>query len=59
MNLKWRLGLKNSIGLDSVSQGGGLVMLWHESLQVVLLVMNNHFIDVCVKYTDSNLCVEV
>jgi hypothetical protein len=26
MNLKWRLGLKNSIGVDSLGQGGGIVL---------------------------------
>jgi hypothetical protein len=26
MNLKWRLGLKNSVGVDSLGQGGGLVL---------------------------------
>jgi hypothetical protein len=34
MNLKWRLGLKNAVGVDSIGQGGGLVLLWHESLEV-------------------------
>jgi hypothetical protein len=54
MNLKWRLGLKNAIGVDSIGQGGGLVLFWYESLQVVLLGMSNHFIDVRVKDVDSN-----
>jgi exonuclease III len=34
LNLKWRLGLKNAVGVDSIGQGGGLVLLWHESLEV-------------------------
>jgi hypothetical protein len=55
MNLKWRLGLKNSVGVDSIDQGGGLVLFWHESLHVVLLGMNSHFIDVHVKDSDSKL----
>jgi hypothetical protein len=55
MNLKWRLGLKNSVGVDSIGQGGGLVLFWHESLHVVLLGMNSHFIDVHVKDSDSKL----
>jgi hypothetical protein len=26
MNLKWRLGLKNYVGVDSLGQGGGIVL---------------------------------
>jgi hypothetical protein len=26
VKLKWRLGLKNSIGVDSVGEGGGIVL---------------------------------
>jgi hypothetical protein len=59
INLKWRLGLKNSVGVDSVGQGGGLVLFWHESLEVVLLGLNNHFIDVRIKDADSNLWYRV
>jgi hypothetical protein len=43
MNLKWRLRLRNSIGVDSIGQGGCLVLFWHESLQVFLLGMSNLF----------------
>jgi hypothetical protein len=49
MNLKWRLGLKNSVGVDSFGQGGGIVLFWHESLAVVLLGMCPCFTDVRVK----------
>jgi hypothetical protein len=59
MNLKWRLGLKNVIGVDSIGQGDGLALFWHESLQVDLLGMSNHFIDVHIKDVDSNVWFRV
>jgi hypothetical protein len=49
INIKWRLGLKNSVGVDSIGQGGGIVLFWHERLEVVLLGMSPHFIDIQVK----------
>jgi hypothetical protein len=55
MNLKWRLGLKNSVGVDSNGQGGGIVLFWNESIEVVLLGMSLHFIDIRVKDVDTNL----
>jgi hypothetical protein len=54
MNLKWRLGLKHSVGVDSASQRGGIVLFWHESLEVVLLGMSPRFIDVKIKDVSSN-----
>jgi exonuclease III len=54
MNLKWRLGLKHSVGVDSAGQGGGLVLFWHESLVVVLLGKSPRFIDVKIKDVSSN-----
>jgi hypothetical protein len=64
INLKWRLGLKNSVGVDSVGQGGGLVLFWHESLEVVLLGLNNHLLMCVLKMLiqtcgiESPLCME-
>jgi hypothetical protein len=55
MNLKWRLGLKNSVGVDSNGQGGGIVLFLHESIEVVLLGMSPRFIDIRVKDVDTNL----
>jgi hypothetical protein len=55
MNLKWRLGIKNSVGVDIFGQGGGLVLFWHESLEVVLLGMSSRFIDVRVKDGPTSL----
>jgi hypothetical protein len=49
MKLKWRLGLKNSVGVDSAGQGGGIILFWHESIEVVLLGLSPQFIDVKVK----------
>jgi hypothetical protein len=55
MNLKWMLGLKNSVGVDSNGQGGGIVLFWHESIEVVFLGMSPRFIDILVKDVDTNL----
>jgi hypothetical protein len=44
MKLKWRLGLKNSVGVDSAGQGGGIVPFWHDS--TVLLGLSPRFIDI-------------
>jgi hypothetical protein len=54
MNLRWRLSLKNSVGVDSVGHSGGLVLFWHESLEVILLGMNQHLIDIQVKDANSS-----
>jgi hypothetical protein len=54
MKLKWRLGLKNSVGMDSAGQGGGIVLFWHESVEVVLLGLSPCFIDVKVKDVNLN-----
>jgi hypothetical protein len=59
LNLRWRLGLKNSVGVNSVGQGGGIALFWHESLKIVLLGMNPHFIDVQVKDVSLNFCYRV
>jgi exonuclease III len=55
MNLKWRLGLNNSIGVDSNGQGGGIVLFRHESLEVVVLGLSPHFIDIRVNDVESSL----
>jgi hypothetical protein len=55
INLKWMLGLKNYVGVDSNGQGGGIVLFWHESIEVVLLGMSPRFIDILVKDVDTNL----
>lgn len=36
-NLRWRLGLKHCITVDSVRSGGGLALFWHESVDVTLI----------------------
>jgi hypothetical protein len=55
MNLKWMLGLKNSVGVDNNCQGGGIVLFWHESVEVIFLGMSHRFIDIRVKYISTNL----
>jgi hypothetical protein len=54
MNLKWSLVLKNVVGVDSVGHGGGLALFWHERLEVILLGMNQHLIDISVKDANSS-----
>ena len=34
--LRWKLGLRNYVGVDSDCLSGGLALFWHESLQVCL-----------------------
>jgi hypothetical protein len=51
-HLRWRLGLKNYVGVDSVGQAGGLVLFWHESVEVELIGKHQRFIDV--KVRDNN-----
>jgi hypothetical protein len=48
------LGLKILVGVDSAGQGGGLVLFWHESLEVDLLVLSPRLIDVKVKDVNLN-----
>jgi hypothetical protein len=48
------LGLKILVGVDSAGQGGGLVLFWHESLEVDLLGSSPRFIDVKVKDVNLN-----
>jgi hypothetical protein len=54
MNLNWRLGFKNVVGVDSVDHSGGLVLFWHGSLEVILLGMNHHLIYILVKDVNSS-----
>jgi hypothetical protein len=46
-NLRWRLGLKNCIAIDSDGRSGGLALFWHESIEVKLMEKNLRYIDVC------------
>jgi hypothetical protein len=52
-NLKWRLGLKNCIAVDSDGNNGGLALYWDESIFVTLLGMCDRLIDVQVKENPS------
>lgn len=48
-NLRWRLGLRNCITMDSNGGGGGLALFWHESVDVTLMEKNPRFIDVATR----------
>jgi hypothetical protein len=54
-NLRLRLGFKNVVGVDSVGHNGGLVLFWHENLEVVILGLSSQFIDTRVKDVISDL----
>jgi hypothetical protein len=58
-NLRWRLGLKHAVGADSLGQSGGLMLFWHENVEVVVLGLSSQFIDACVKDAASNLWYRV
>jgi len=52
-NLRWRLGLKNCITVDSVRSGGRLALFWHESVDVSLIEKHQRYIDVHVRESPS------
>jgi hypothetical protein len=58
-NLRWRLGLKHVVSDDSLGQSGGLVLFWHENVEVVVLGLSSWFIDARVKDATSNLWYRV
>lgn len=45
-NLRWRLGLRNCIAVDSDGRSGGLALFWHESVDVNLIEKNQRYSDV-------------
>lgn len=46
--LKWRLGLKGALAVDSDEKHGGITLFWHESIQVDLLEQGEQFFDVLI-----------
>ena len=40
-NLRWKLGLKNCLAVDSDGLSGGLVLFWDENINVSLLREND------------------
>ena len=54
-NLRWRLGLKNCIAVDSSSTGGGgLALFWHEDVEVSLIEKHRRVIDVHVRESGTS-----
>jgi len=47
-NLRWKLGLKNCLAVDSDGLSGGLVLFWDENINVSLLSQGERYIDVLV-----------
>jgi hypothetical protein len=47
-NLRWRLGLKGCLAVDSRGKCGELALFWDENIQVDLLEINDRYIDVYV-----------
>jgi hypothetical protein len=48
-NLRWSIGLRNCLSVDSVGLSGGLALFWDESINVTLLSQGEHYIDVTIK----------
>jgi hypothetical protein len=48
-NLRWRLGLKGCLAVDSRGKRGGLALFWDENIQVDLLAIDDRYIDVSVR----------
>jgi hypothetical protein len=54
-NLRWRLGLKGCLAVDSKGKRGGLALFWDENIQVDLLEIDDRYIDVSIReYATSN-----
>jgi hypothetical protein len=47
--LRWRLGLKGCLAIDSSGKRGGLALFWDENVQVVLLSIDDRYIDVSIR----------
>jgi hypothetical protein len=48
-NLRWTIGLRNCLSVDSVGLSGGLALFWDESINVTLLSQGERYIDVTIK----------
>jgi hypothetical protein len=53
-NLRWRLGLKNCIAVDSDGRSGGLALFWHEFVEVYLIEKNFRYIDVSTRISTND-----
>lgn len=51
--LRWRLGLKNCLALKGEGSGGGVALIWDETLSVHLLSMSCRYIDVLISEANS------
>jgi hypothetical protein len=47
--LRWRLGLKGCLAVDSKGKSGGLALFWDENIQVDLLSIDERYIDVSIR----------
>jgi len=48
-NMRWRIGLRHCLALDSVGLSGGIALFWDESVDVTLLSQGERHIDVKIK----------
>ncbi|CAN6204103.1 unnamed protein product [Urochloa humidicola] len=48
INLRWRLGLRNCLDVDSDGLSGGLALFWDDSIEVSLLSQGERHIDVLI-----------
>jgi hypothetical protein len=47
-NLCGRIGLKNALVVDGQGKGGGLVLFWDESIKIIVLPYDLHYMDTLV-----------
>jgi hypothetical protein len=48
-NLRWSLGLRQCLLVDSIGLCGGLGLFWEESINVTLLSQGERYFDVIIK----------
>jgi len=53
-SLRWRLGLKGCLAVDSHGKRGGIALFWDENILIDLLSMGDRYIDVSVRESPSS-----
>jgi hypothetical protein len=51
--LRWSIGLRNCLSIDSEGLSGGLALFWDELINVTLLSQGDRYIDVIIKEDPS------
>jgi len=55
VNMRWRIGLKNCLAVESKNRGGGIVVYWDELVDVTLQTLSERHIDVLIKEIRANV----